>query len=53
MLLGQAATPALDVRDDDEYTEVELRLRRGGGSAHVYFSDLTHDYVELNSAYTT
>jgi hypothetical protein len=27
MLLGQAATPALDARDDDEYTEVELRLR--------------------------
>ena len=27
MLLGQAARPALDVRDDDEYVEVELRLR--------------------------
>ena len=27
MLLGQARAPALDVRDDDEYVEVELRLR--------------------------
>jgi CHAT domain-containing protein len=27
MLLGQIARPALDVRDEDEYVEVEMRLR--------------------------
>lgn len=27
MLLGRAARPTLEVRDDDEYVEVELRLR--------------------------
>ena len=27
MLLGRAARPTLDVRDEDEYVEVELRLR--------------------------
>ena len=26
---------------------------RGDGAAHVYFSDLTHDYVRINSEYTT
>ena len=30
-----------------------LRLGRGDAAAHVYFSDLTHDYVELNAEYTT
>ena len=29
------------------------RLGRGDADAHVYFSDLTHDYVELNAEYTT
>ena len=33
--------------------EIALRLARGNGSAHVCFSDLTPDYVELNSEYTT
>ena len=30
-----------------------LRLGRGSGSAHVYFSDLTPEYIRLNSEYTT
>lgn len=35
--------------------EVELRLSFGGGDeqAEIYFSDLGHDYVSLNSAYST
>jgi glutamate N-acetyltransferase/amino-acid N-acetyltransferase len=33
--------------------EVSIDLRRGEGSAHVYFSDLSHGYVELNAEYTT
>ena len=33
--------------------DLSLRLGRGDASAHVYFSDLTCDYVKLNSEYTT
>jgi glutamate N-acetyltransferase / amino-acid N-acetyltransferase len=38
-----------------EATEAELtvRLGRGGAGAHVFFCDLTKDYVELNAEYTT
>ncbi len=32
---------------------VTIDLHRGNGDYRVYFSDLTHDYVTLNSAYTT
>ena len=28
-------------------------LGRGEASAHVYFSDLTHDYIGINAEYTT
>jgi len=30
-----------------------VRLGRGDAAAHLYFSDLTYDYVKLNSEYTT
>ena len=30
-----------------------LDLRRGAGRAHVFFSDLTHEYIEINAEYTT
>ena len=30
-----------------------IDLGRGGASAHVYFSDLTHDYIRINAEYTT
>jgi glutamate N-acetyltransferase/amino-acid N-acetyltransferase len=35
--------------------EVDVRLSFGGGGeqAEIYFSDLGHDYVSLNSAYST
>jgi N-acetylglutamate synthase/N-acetylornithine aminotransferase len=33
--------------------EIGIRLGRGQASAHVYFSDLTPDYVRLNSEYPT
>ena len=45
--------------DADEFgadlgeAEIAVRLERGEGSAVVYFSDLTHGYVELNSGYPT
>ena len=30
-----------------------LHLGRGKGAAHVYFSDLTQDYIRINAEYTT
>lgn len=33
--------------------EIGIRLGRGEARAHVYFSDLTPDYVRLNSEYPT
>jgi glutamate N-acetyltransferase/amino-acid N-acetyltransferase len=37
----------------DPEAEIALRLDRGDGAAHVYFSDLTHTYIEINAEYTT
>ena len=33
--------------------EIAIRLGRGAGRAHVYFSDLTHEYIRINAEYTT
>ena len=33
--------------------ELSLQLDRGDGRAHIYFSDLTHDYIVINAEYTT
>ena len=33
--------------------EIGIELGRGDASAHVYFSDLTHAYIEINAEYTT
>ena len=51
--LGPDAIEASEMGSEAVEAEIALRLERGNGSAHVCFSDLTHDYVELNSEYTT
>jgi glutamate N-acetyltransferase/amino-acid N-acetyltransferase len=51
--LGPKAVEAMDLGADSREAEVRLRLERGKGAAHVYFSDLTADYVRINSEYTT
>ena len=33
--------------------EIAVRLGRGAASAHVFFSDLTHEYIRINAEYTT
>jgi glutamate N-acetyltransferase / amino-acid N-acetyltransferase len=38
---------------DAAEAEIAIDLGRGSASAHLYFSDLTCDYVRLNSEYTT
>jgi glutamate N-acetyltransferase / amino-acid N-acetyltransferase len=51
--LGAAQIDADGLGSDAPEAEIALRLGRGPAAAHVYFSDLTHDYVKLNSEYTT
>jgi glutamate N-acetyltransferase/amino-acid N-acetyltransferase len=51
--LGPDVIEAGEMGSEAAEAELALRLARGDGSAHVCFSDLTHDYVELNSEYTT
>ena len=51
--LGPDVIEAREMGSEAAEAELALRLARGDGSAHVCFSDLTHDYVELNSEYTT
>jgi glutamate N-acetyltransferase/amino-acid N-acetyltransferase len=51
--LGDEHIDAAGLGSDQPEADLSLRLGRGGASAHVYFSDLTCDYVKLNSEYTT
>ena len=49
------AGEAAQLRDHLELPEVDLsvHLHRGEAATHLYFSDLTHQYVTLNAEYTT
>jgi glutamate N-acetyltransferase / amino-acid N-acetyltransferase len=51
--LGGDDIDAEGLAGDEPEADLSLRLGRGGSSAHVFFSDLTCDYVKLNSEYTT
>jgi glutamate N-acetyltransferase / amino-acid N-acetyltransferase len=51
--LGADHIDATDLGASEPEANMSLLLGRGGESAHVYFSDLTCDYVKLNSEYTT
>jgi glutamate N-acetyltransferase / amino-acid N-acetyltransferase len=51
--IGAAQIEADGLGSNAPEAEIALRLGRGAAAAHVYFSDLTHDYVKLNSEYTT
>jgi glutamate N-acetyltransferase/amino-acid N-acetyltransferase len=51
--LGPAEIDATELATDTREAELSIALGRGGASAHVYFSDLTKRYVEINAEYTT
>ena len=51
--LGPDAIDAGELGSDSSEVELTVRLGRGDAASHVYFSDLTPGYVELNSQYTT
>jgi glutamate N-acetyltransferase/amino-acid N-acetyltransferase len=51
--LGSDSIDAAELGGDSPEAEIGLRLSRGDARAHVYFSDLGHEYVTLNAEYTT
>jgi glutamate N-acetyltransferase/amino-acid N-acetyltransferase len=51
--LGPDRIDAAELASDVPEAELALRLGRGEARAHVFFSDLTKDYVELNAEYST
>ncbi|HEY7151662.1 MAG TPA: bifunctional ornithine acetyltransferase/N-acetylglutamate synthase [Solirubrobacterales bacterium] len=51
--IGPEAIEASELSSDLREAEIALDLGRGDGASHVYFSDLSEAYVELNSEYTT
>jgi glutamate N-acetyltransferase/amino-acid N-acetyltransferase len=51
--LGPDRIRATDLASDSPEAEISIALGRGDTDAHVYFSDLTHDYIRINAEYTT
>jgi glutamate N-acetyltransferase/amino-acid N-acetyltransferase len=51
--LGPDRIDATELAAESPEAELSVHLGRGDARAHVYFSDLTHDYVRINSEYTT
>src|SRR5947208_8670260 len=47
--LGPAEIDADELAGEAREAELRLRLGRGDADAHVYFSDLSYDYVKLNA----
>jgi glutamate N-acetyltransferase/amino-acid N-acetyltransferase len=51
--LGPERIVAAELAEGGREAELSIDLGRGSAGAHVFFSDLTKAYVELNSEYTT
>lgn len=51
--LGPDRIDAKELAGEGPEAELTVSLGRGGAEAHVYFSDLTYDYIRINAEYTT
>jgi glutamate N-acetyltransferase / amino-acid N-acetyltransferase len=51
--LGPDRIDASDLAGDGPEAEIGVTLGRGKASAHVYFSDLTAEYIRINAEYTS
>jgi N-acetylglutamate synthase/N-acetylornithine aminotransferase len=51
--LGLDHIEAAEFAGDGTEVDVSLRLGRGDHAAHVWFSDLSYEYVRINAEYTT
>ena len=51
--LGPERIQAAELASESPEAELSIALGRGDADAHVYFSDLTHDYIRINAEYTS
>jgi glutamate N-acetyltransferase / amino-acid N-acetyltransferase len=51
--LGPDRIQAAELAAELPEAELSINLGRGDARAHIYFSDLTHDYIRINAEYTT
>jgi glutamate N-acetyltransferase/amino-acid N-acetyltransferase len=51
--LGPAEIDAEELAGSEPEAQLSVRLGRGEAKAHMFFSDLSYDYVKLNAEYTT
>jgi glutamate N-acetyltransferase / amino-acid N-acetyltransferase len=51
--IGADSIDAAELGEEAPEAEIGLRLDRGEGSAHVWFSDLGYEYIRINAEYTT
>ncbi len=51
--IGADSINASELGEDVAEAEIGLRLDRGEGAAHVWFSDLGYEYVRINAEYTS
>jgi len=51
--LGPDRIEAADLASDTQEAEISITLKRGDAKTVVYFSDLTPEYIRINSEYTT
>ena len=51
--LGPDRIDAAELAEETAEPELSITLGRGDASTHLYFSDLTYDYVRINAEYTT
>jgi glutamate N-acetyltransferase/amino-acid N-acetyltransferase len=51
--IGAERIEAAELGEETPEAEIALRLDRGEHCAHVWFSDLSYEYVRINAEYTT
>jgi glutamate N-acetyltransferase / amino-acid N-acetyltransferase len=51
--IGAGSIDAAELGEEAPEAEIGLRLDRGEHRAHVWFSDLSYEYVRINAEYTT
>jgi len=51
--IGADSIDAAELAEEKAEAEIGLRLDRGDGAAHVYFSDLGYEYIKINAEYTS
>ena len=51
--LGPDRIEASELAGDGDEVNLSVALGRGDATSHIYFSDLTHDYIRINAEYTS